>query len=161
MYLDDMAQLDRYTHGHHESVLRSHTWRTARNSAGFLLPHLKKGDRLLDVGCGPGTITMDLAELVARVTSFGIDRSHRSDRTGPASGEARALSNLSFAVGDVSISKSRTHHSTSSTPTRSSNTERSDARSDGDCGAYFEMEDGSRCATGITASSPGRHRAMD
>jgi len=32
---------DVYTHGHHESVLRSHTWRTAENSAGYLLPHLR------------------------------------------------------------------------------------------------------------------------
>src|SRR5450755_482384 len=27
-----------YTHGHHESVLRSHRWRTADNSAAYLLP---------------------------------------------------------------------------------------------------------------------------
>jgi hypothetical protein len=32
-----------YTHGHHESVLRSHRWRTAENSAAYLLPHLKSG----------------------------------------------------------------------------------------------------------------------
>lgn len=56
---------DTYTHGHHESVLRSHTWRTAENSAGYLLPHLTAGMRLLDVGCGPGTITLDLAQRVA------------------------------------------------------------------------------------------------
>jgi cyclopropane fatty-acyl-phospholipid synthase-like methyltransferase len=48
-----------YTHGHHESVLRSHRWRTAENSAGYLLPHLAPGMNLLDVGCGPGTITAD------------------------------------------------------------------------------------------------------
>ena len=61
-----------YTHGHHESVLRSHRWRTAENSAGYLLAHLSPGDRLLDVGCGPATITADLAELVApgRVTAL-------------------------------------------------------------------------------------------
>src|SRR5919106_1649585 len=53
-----------YTHGHHESVLRSHTWRTAENSAGYLLPHLQPGMSLLDVGAGPGTITADLARLV-------------------------------------------------------------------------------------------------
>ncbi len=45
---------DRYSHGHDESVLRSHRWRTAENSAGFLLPHLTPGQRVLDVGCGPG-----------------------------------------------------------------------------------------------------------
>src|SRR4029078_11045693 len=51
-----------YTHGHHESVLRSHRWRTADNSAGYLLPRLHPGMRLLDVGCGPGTITTGVAE---------------------------------------------------------------------------------------------------
>lgn len=53
-----------YTHGHHESVLRSHSWRTAENSAGYLLPHLRPGMSLLDVGAGPGTITADLARQV-------------------------------------------------------------------------------------------------
>ncbi|OOK70808.1 putative methyltransferase domain protein [Mycobacterium kansasii] len=42
-----------YTHGHHESVLRSHRVRTAENSASYLLPHLKPGMTVLDVGCGP------------------------------------------------------------------------------------------------------------
>jgi len=53
-----------YTHGHHESVLRSHSWRTAENSAGYLLPELRPGMSLLDIGAGPGTITADLAALV-------------------------------------------------------------------------------------------------
>lgn len=62
-----------YTHGHQESVLRSHRWRTAENSAGYLLPHLRPGMSLLDVGCGPATITSDLAALVGTVV--GIDPS--------------------------------------------------------------------------------------
>ena len=62
-----------YTHGHHESVLRSHTWRTAENSSAYLLPHLRAGQSLLDVGCGPGTITSDLALLVAPGETVGID----------------------------------------------------------------------------------------
>jgi hypothetical protein len=49
---------DVYTHGHHESVLRSHRWRTAENSAGYLLPSLRQGMAVVDVGCGPGTITI-------------------------------------------------------------------------------------------------------
>jgi SAM-dependent methyltransferase len=62
----------KYTHGHAESVLRSHRWRTAENSAAYLLPHLRPGTRLLDIGAGPGTITADLAALVApgRVTAL-------------------------------------------------------------------------------------------
>ena len=63
---------DRYLHGHHESVRASHRWRTADNSAAYLLPHLAAGIDLLDVGCGVGTITADLAALVApgRVTAI-------------------------------------------------------------------------------------------
>ncbi|HEY6796462.1 MAG TPA: class I SAM-dependent methyltransferase [Kineosporiaceae bacterium] len=62
-----------YTHGHHESVLRSHRWRTAENSAGYLLGHLRPGLSLLDVGCGPGTITADLASRLAPGRVVGID----------------------------------------------------------------------------------------
>jgi len=62
-----------YTHGHHESVLRSHRWRTAENSAGYLLPYLRLGMSLLDVGCGPGTITVDLAARLAPGRVVGID----------------------------------------------------------------------------------------
>src|SRR5699024_10646389 len=58
-----------YVHGHHESVLRSHRTRTAENSAAHLLPHLERGMSLLDVGSGPGTITVDLARRVGPVTA--------------------------------------------------------------------------------------------
>ncbi|MEO6509758.1 MAG: methyltransferase domain-containing protein [Nocardioides sp.] len=59
----------RYTHGHAESVLRSHRTRTAASSAAYLLPHLQPGMRLLDVGAGPGTITADLATIVGEVVA--------------------------------------------------------------------------------------------
>lgn len=62
-----------YTHGHHESVLRSHRWRTAENSARYLIPHLKPGLHLLDVGCGPGTITADFAARLSPGRVCGID----------------------------------------------------------------------------------------
>src|SRR5699024_12402776 len=53
-----------YTHGYSDAVLGSHRHRTAENSAAHLLPRLRAGMRLLDVGSGAGTITADLARLV-------------------------------------------------------------------------------------------------
>jgi SAM-dependent methyltransferase len=90
-----------YTHGHHESVLRSHTWRTADNSAAYLLPHLRSGQRVLDIGCGPGTITADLARLVAPGEVVGLDAS--SDVVAQAQEHASGLDrpNLRFEVGDL------------------------------------------------------------
>lgn len=91
--------VDTYTHGHAEPVLQSHRWRTAENSAAHLVPHLRPGLELLDVGCGPGTITVDLAARVAPGRVVGLDVS-------PAPlAEARALAEqagvaVEFGVGD-------------------------------------------------------------
>ncbi len=90
-----------YTHGHHESVLRSHTWRTAENSAGYLLPHLRAGQSLLDVGSGPGTITADLALLVAPGDVVGIDASPEVVAQATAGVADLGLENLRFEVGDL------------------------------------------------------------
>ncbi|MGQ0718429.1 MAG: methyltransferase domain-containing protein [Pseudonocardiales bacterium] len=88
-----------YIHGHHDSVLRSHRWRTAQNSAAYLIPHLRSGQQVLDVGCGPGTITTDLARLVAPGSVVGID--NEPAPLGPARAGARDISNVSFAIGDI------------------------------------------------------------
>jgi ubiquinone/menaquinone biosynthesis C-methylase UbiE len=91
-----------YTHGHHESVLRSHRWRTAANSAGYLLPRLRPGLQLLDVGCGPGTITMDLAELLGptgRVTA--LERTGDALDLARAEADRRGTTGVDFAIGDV------------------------------------------------------------
>ncbi|WP_459798745.1 class I SAM-dependent methyltransferase [Herbidospora sp. RD11066] len=88
-----------YTHGHHESVLRSHRWRTAENSAAYLLPHLTPETTLLDVGCGPGTITADLASRVAHVTATEIGPDELD--LARAEAERRGTPNVTFEVADV------------------------------------------------------------
>ncbi len=90
-----------YTHGHHESVLRSHRWRTAANSAAYLLPYLRPGQDLLDIGCGPGTLTCDLAGSVSPGRVVGIDAS--SDVIDEARRVAAGvgLSSAAFEVADL------------------------------------------------------------
>jgi ubiquinone/menaquinone biosynthesis C-methylase UbiE len=82
-------------------VLRSHTWRTAENSAAFLLPHLRPGQSLLDIGCGPGTITTDLARLVAPGPVVGLDASPDVIAQAEEHAAEVGLENVRFEVGDL------------------------------------------------------------
>ncbi|MGY1661158.1 methyltransferase domain-containing protein [Geodermatophilus sp. SYSU D00705] len=91
--------MDTYTHGHADSVLQSHRWRTAENSAPHLLPHLRPGLDLLDVGCGPGTITVDLAARVAPGRVVGLDLSPAPLEEARAAAAAAGV-DVTFAVGD-------------------------------------------------------------
>jgi ubiquinone/menaquinone biosynthesis C-methylase UbiE len=91
--------MDTYTHGHHESVLRSHSNRTIANSAEYLRPHLAPGKTLLDVGAGPGTITMEFAASVDRVTATEIGDAELA--LSQALAAERGVTNIDFAVEDV------------------------------------------------------------
>ena len=92
---------DVYTHGHHSSVLRSHSARTAQNSAAYLLSHLRPGTRVLDVGCGPGSITLDFAKLVSPGEVIGIERSATAVQAALAATADAKIVNASFVVGDA------------------------------------------------------------
>ena len=114
---------DTYTHGHDESVLRSHVWRTVENSAAYAAPYFRPGVDVLDVGCGPGTITSDIAGRVAP----GPRRRHRPQRRGHRCG-AWAWPTASTACGSrpatSTPSTTPTTASTSCTPTRCCSTSR-------------------------------------
>jgi len=92
---------DTYTHGHHDSVLRSHRWRTADNSAAYLLGELRPGMELLDIGCGPGTITADLAGIVAPGRVVGIERTDDVLDQARAASVAEGRDNAVFEIGDA------------------------------------------------------------
>ncbi len=93
------AGMSTYLQGHHESVLRSHRWRTVENSAAYVAPHVREGMSVLDVGCGPGTITRELGELVGAPGSVvGVDTS--ADVLAAAAEEC-AAPNVRVVVGDA------------------------------------------------------------
>lgn len=97
-----MASAERaYGQGHSESVVRSQHWRTVDNSAAYLAPHLRPGMRVLDVGCGPGTITIDLARRVAPGRVLGIDVSEAVLAQARAGAAEAGVDNVTFHQTDI------------------------------------------------------------
>ncbi|TQL47756.1 ubiquinone/menaquinone biosynthesis C-methylase UbiE [Homoserinimonas aerilata] len=92
---------ERYSHGHHESVLRSHSWRTVENSAAYLVPSIRPGLEVLDLGCGPGTITVDLARRVAPGRVVGMDAAADVIEKAAAHAREEGVDNVEFVVGDA------------------------------------------------------------
>lgn len=59
-----------YSKGFSKAVSDTHNWRTVENAVPFIIPYLKKDQKLLDVGCGPGLILKDLANYVDEVVGI-------------------------------------------------------------------------------------------
>lgn len=78
-----------YLPGYGSDAMRMLTARTAADRAGLLLPLLTPGMRVLDLGCGPGTITAGLAAAVAPGgIAIGVDVSFAQSRDARAHGVA-------------------------------------------------------------------------
>ncbi|KAJ3039796.1 hypothetical protein HK097_002737 [Rhizophlyctis rosea] len=90
-----------YTHGHHQSVLTAHSHRTAQNSCAYLLPHIKPTHRILDIGCGPGTITLSLSTLIPHGHITGIDLPSAIESASGLLSSKPEVKNVSFQEGDV------------------------------------------------------------
>ena len=68
---------------------------------GFFLRHLKPGMSVLDCGCGPGTITQGIAEMVAPGKVVGCDLEPGMIARATQLAEGSGLDNLSFRVGNI------------------------------------------------------------
>ena len=93
---------DVYTHGHHESVLRSHRWRTAENSAGVPAAGPGPGHPAARRGLRPGHVTIDLAARLEPGEVVGVDTLRRRvvEIAQKAAADAGA-DNVTFQVADA------------------------------------------------------------
>lgn len=90
-----------YTNDHSSSVLQTHSWRDAQNSASYLLPHLQSNMTILDVGCGPGSITVDLARQVPEGHVIGLEYVSDPLETAVSLARSAGLTNITFEIGDI------------------------------------------------------------
>jgi SAM-dependent methyltransferase len=90
-----------YTFGYSPTVVQLLARRTAAQIASFLLPSLRAGMHVLDCGCGPGSITIGLADVVAPGEVVGIDIKPSQITLARTQAAQRGLTNIRFQVGNV------------------------------------------------------------
>lgn len=90
-----------YTVADHDAQVAYVQVRRAAQWVPFFLPHLRAGMRLLDCGCGVGSITLDLAEIVAPGETVGLDLDERQLALAREAAAARSLTNTRFQAGNV------------------------------------------------------------
>jgi ubiquinone/menaquinone biosynthesis C-methylase UbiE len=92
---------ERYLHGYEEWTRRWMETRTAERELGFLVPHLAAGKDLIDCGCGPGSITLGLAEAVTPGEVLGIDIEPRQLEVASAAAARRGIGNARFEQASI------------------------------------------------------------
>ncbi|KAH8704167.1 ubiE/COQ5 methyltransferase [Talaromyces proteolyticus] len=90
-----------YASNHDAATLRTHEWRTVANSAAYLIPYLKPDMKILDVGCGPGSITIDLARYVPDGYVIGVEYASKPLTAARLLAEKKQVTNVQFAVADA------------------------------------------------------------
>jgi SAM-dependent methyltransferase len=92
-----------YTLAYGNRIVQFFQERTLANCAGFFLPHLRPGMRVLDCGCGPGSLTIEIAERVAPGQVVGIDIEPEQCVKAQALATSRAITNVRFESADVYV----------------------------------------------------------
>ncbi len=90
-----------YTMGFSDEMIESLRRYTAEASAAYLMKYLKPGLRVLDFGCGPGTISVGLARAVAPGEMHGVDVEESQIDLAKSLARMNGLDNAHFHVGDV------------------------------------------------------------
>ncbi len=99
--MPDRTDSEVYSLGDAQSQSSYVSGRWADRWVGFLLPHLQAGFSVLDCGCGTGSITLDLAEIVAPGQVVGVDADATQLEAARAGARQRGLSNVAFEEGNA------------------------------------------------------------
>ncbi len=90
-----------YSVGYDVAACEFFSRRRARTHAGFFLPYLRPGIRLLDIGCGPGSITIDLAQCLAPGEVVGVDIEPTQIERARQLAAQKQVTNVRFNVADT------------------------------------------------------------
>ncbi len=96
-----MTERESYTPGYSRNAGTFMAQRTAQTHAAFVLPCLHAGMRVLDCGCGPGTITLGLARQVAPGEVIGIDGEASQITLAQQQAAEQAVPNARFETASV------------------------------------------------------------
>jgi SAM-dependent methyltransferase len=95
-------QREGYAPGWDADVMAMLSDRTADEHAAFALPFLRSGSRVLDIGCGPGTITLGLAQRVLPDGKcVGVDVQPPQVDAAQRAAAATGATNVSFQIGNA------------------------------------------------------------
>ena len=98
---ENNMQVHEYALGYNRQLMQVYSDRRANHHAKFLLPHLKSGMDVLDIGCGPGAITTDIAKLVYPGTVLGIDMNDEQLLTARDYAQYQGVNNVAFKLEDA------------------------------------------------------------
>ena len=90
-----------YSMGFSEEMLESLMRHSAEAHAAHLLPHVRPGQRVLDFGCGPGTVSVGLAKAAAPGVLHGVDMEESQIELARTIAAEWRQDNAVFQVGDV------------------------------------------------------------
>ena len=90
-----------YSPGYNTELVQSYQRRTVVKEAGFFIPHLSSEISLLDCGCGPGTITVGLARVIAPGHVTGVDIESSQIEIARNYAKEQGVSNVQFEVSSI------------------------------------------------------------
>jgi SAM-dependent methyltransferase len=92
---------ERYTLGYDDAALAFVGRRTLQSHGAFFIEYLQDGMQVLDVGCGPGSITLGIAACIGSGHVTGVDLSESQVRLAAQAAAEQGVSNARFQTGSA------------------------------------------------------------